>query len=976
MDFDKSEVVQELIHYLGKANKKQVDLANYLGKTEGLITRWFNGSTRITGENLSKTCSWLNLDDVNLNKLLDLAVVEWPEKESDYQHYKKDITIPIKVEHKPYIPDPEADSYFELNLGEEVKEEQNNSDSRLVVLPNEFPMSVWAENEDKWHRKLQVKPSQEVLDELLTKKGMHVIVGEPGAGKTTLLRKLGESLLQRNDVVPMFVSLREVSEEGIVAYFEKQKRKFNLKFDATPYINGEIPEGQTVIWLFDGWDELSRKLQKQWKELIEAQSQHTCILTCRNAQYSNDFGKPYYLMGLSPDKQKEFIQRLSEVWKSHPKYKHNFASVTEAWVIELHDKLQSNEQLKRLGGSPLLLTLIVQTNSPLEGIDLPLKRIEFYRKAFKSLILQRDEEVDDWSPEPQKLQDFLAEVSFATNQDGITAEFKVKILHSLCKKYSVDKAEFELLKKTGVIKTTDTEHCQWLHLTFAEWLLAEAWKEHELSLVDAIKQYWQHPDYDEALALYWSSACSEEHTKAINYLVEAGVAPSKKELGKSRSALKVLVCIYSRSGIEHSKEQFKHIWSYFDGLFIRKLALANEKKLDGYFAEKLANDETVDLRWRIAECNTLPNNLVEKLANDEDFFVRWRIVKRDNLTDSLLEKLAGDEDPDVQLGFVYRKNISDHLIQKLACDDNAVKRASITLRYNLPENLIQELANDEDTFVRAGIAERDNLPSNLIEQLANDKDAEIRRNIALHSDLTDPLITKLASDADTDVRGIIALREDLTHPLLEKLANDENEFVRQRVAANHTIPQGLIEQLASDKSPRVRGTIAEQRILPDILIKKLVNDEDKYVRGSIATKNNLDYTLIEKLASDEDSYVRWNISERNGLSDSLLEILASDDNSEVRQTIAEQNNLPDSLLEKLAIDQDSKVRKKIAERNYLPIFLLEKLATDDNPEVRETIAKQNNLPDSLLEKLATDEHLHVRWSSALNPNIYWEWLTN
>ena len=787
---------QKLAKEMKASDVNQTQLAKMLSlKSRSTISKWLSGENVIGGDNLNRVCERLGLDNQTVNELMNLAIQEWPQDAHDYERFKMAINESVEVSHKPHIPDPETDMYFELNLGEEVKEEQKRPDNMLVALPNEFPMAVWAENEDKWRRKLQVKPSQEVLDDLLTKQGLHVIVGEPGAGKTTLLRKLGKSLLEQDSVVPMFVSLREVSEEGIVAYFEKQKKKYNLKFDAQLYINGDVPEGQTVIWVFDGWDELSRPLQKQWKKLIEDQSQHTCILTCRNAQYNNDFGKPYYLMGLNPDEQKEFLEQLSEVWKIHPKYEYDFAEVTLDWIDELHTKLQENEQLKRLAGSPLLLTLIAQTNSPKKGIELPLKRLEFYRKAFASLIQQRDDEIDGWSPEPQKLQSFLAEVGFITNQDGINAEFDINVLHSLSIKHSISKIEFKLLQRTGILKILH-ERCQWLHLTFAEWLLAESWKEQGLSLVDAIKKHFAHPDYDEALTLLWSASSSEHQTIAIDYLIKAGTVASRKEYGKSRSALKTLVRLYTRSGTNHTKEQFYQLWSQFTEFSLRRYALANTENLIDAFMQELANDKNPYVRESIASKDNLPESILEGLASDNDIFVREAIARRYILSDKILEKLASDDDSHVREVVTRRDNLSDNLVKKLASDKNPYVRERIAARNSVFDNIIEKSSSDKtsDVFKSLGLGEnlpknflwditvQHSLSSNILEGLLNNATLDLRRKIAVRNNLSDTLIEKLASDEDSGVRRSIAKRNDLSNYILEKLASDENSNIRREIA--------------------------------------------------------------------------------------------------------------------------------------------------------------------------------------------------
>jgi len=968
-----SEFGTAFLKILKSKGLNRSELANLAGLNRSTFTSWTKEDTDSSPkrESLDAVSDALGLE---LQVLRDLAKKQWPDDALKFlsdkeQKLKKEsfTSSPSKQKQqpKPYIPEPEADIYFPLKLAIEVEEKVNNPDEALQGFFLDYP--GWVEQEEKWRTRLDIKPANEFLDELVGTPGLHVIVGEPGGGKTTLLRHLGKQLLERN-MIPLLVPLREVGKEGIVDFFERQKKRFNLDFDALPYLKNDLSTDISLIWLFDGWDELPRDLQEQWAKLIRDQSRFPCFVSCRIAQYSNYFGKPYYLMGLYPDEQKNFLNDLAKSWKDSEKYDSNFRSVTGDWVSKLHSKLQENKQLKRLAGSPLLLTLIAKTNNPTTESNFPLKRIDFYRNAFRSLIQQR-QNFKRSNPQIRKLRKFLSQLSYETNQDGIKAEFPAESFDTLAESFQLTKSDTDLIEESNIIKVASQDRWQWLHLTFAEWLLAEYWLDHkDIDLLGAINEHWQHPDYDEPLTLLWSVSKSEKHTLAINYLTKVGVTASKKEVGKSRSAIRLLIRLYTQNNSVLSQDQFAQIWSQFEDWPVRRFVLAQVKNLTEVFTTKLSEDKVSYVRRTIAEHDILSNNVLAKLAVDEDIHVRRSISEYNKLPDFIMEKLSNDKDFDIRLNIAKRDNLPDNIVHRLANDNDSNIRKQIAGFNILPSYIIDKLVNDENPKVRERIAARDNISDSILEKLINDKEIDIPLRIVERDSLSDTILGRLSNGKDY-IRWKIALRDKLPDNILYKLADDEVSIVRKKIAEFDKLPNKILKKLANDDDPDVRWSIATRVSLPHKILNILVTDKASHVRRRIAARVKLPDTILDKLADDDDSDVRMTIAKREDLPTIILNRLADDDDSNVRMTIAEREDLPTIILNRLADDNDANVRMRLTECDNLSSILLNKFASDNDYNIRQRIAQYNNLPKDILTKLANDDDSYVRMTIAGNENL-------
>jgi formylglycine-generating enzyme required for sulfatase activity len=153
-----------------------------------------------------------------------------------------------------------------------------------------------------------------------------VILGDPGSGKTTHLKRLLLYCLKENPAglglpagtVPVFLPLRDLDDLtlGIDAFIEKTLDSPHL--DMSKGFGQRLLQGQPLLLLFDGLDEVSdpqRRAQvSRWiEQAAQARPHCTAVVTCRFAGYDDQdrLGAQFlelHLRPLSPVQADGFIR--------------------------------------------------------------------------------------------------------------------------------------------------------------------------------------------------------------------------------------------------------------------------------------------------------------------------------------------------------------------------------------------------------------------------------------------------------------------------------------------------------------------------------------------------------------------------------------------------------------------------------------------------------------------------------------------
>lgn len=764
-----------------KADKRsQAWLADELGVSRSAVTKWLTeDGNRISVDDLLSIADKLRVDKI---EFFELAKKVWPNYAFEYdEQLGKFSQSEIRKKPKPIIEIPKLPKvinktcpiYFQLNLGKEKPREVNEQRENLVF---EFPYIMHTENDDKWRKVFTKTPAHELLKTWSQTVGIHPIIGEPGGGKSTLLgtwaHLLKEMSTSTKQYVPLFVPLREVDTSCIEGYFKKKN------FDVLPYLNSDYDKTVQPVWLFDGLDELPKDYKEDWLDEIAKRNSQPCLLTCRTAlwdsYYEKMFSEAHYLLGINQQEQKKFLQALGDEWRSNRL--RGFEEADETWVDELHSELQKQSNLRQISGSPLLLTLIARTNKP-NAIALPAKRVDFYRKAFKELLEQRDGTEKSIFTFITPLSKLAHEVS----KDELTAEFS----EMLYEKHTAEliKDDRTTLKNSNILKFSDDYNCQWLHQTFQEWLFAEfLHKDKEYGLLEATKQYWKDPNYHEVIALLWGLSSQIEQTRTAEYLVEEGCKVCNKNARRGRSGLKTLFNLIRRSGEDKNIEVNKILLNNTKTSLYRREAVATSDVTPEILFAELAKDDNGDVRANVAEnANTAPETLAN-LAKDSNPYVLMEVSKNVNSTQEILRQIDKDDE-------YFRTLLLGTSSLSLSPETEALLVAhtlDTTSEDSYDTKALVALAKEYWELVRldVDIAANQNTSPKTLSKLAQDKDIEISTLVAKNLNLLPAVLESLAKDKSAIVQLRVAENMNTLPKTLEKLARNDDRAIRKGVAKN------------------------------------------------------------------------------------------------------------------------------------------------------------------------------------------------
>jgi len=148
-----------------------------------------------------------------------------------------------------------------------------------------------------------------------------------------------------------------------------------------------------------------------------------------------------------------------------------------------------------------------------------------------------------------------------------------------------------------------------------------------------------------------------------------------------------------------------------------------------YLKEALQIQSDEQLCYYLLTSSYLSPNLVRKLSKEPDNIMRMRIASRIIMPDDVEESLAEDESMEVRKRMAVYPLLSKKSMSKLADDVNKFVRLRIASRSDLPNNVLEKLSSDDSYLVRLKIAEHKNLPKKAIQILCKDKNWFVRRRL-------------------------------------------------------------------------------------------------------------------------------------------------------------------------------------------------------------------------------------------------------
>lgn len=235
---------------------------------------------------------------------------------------------------------------------------------------------------DKIYTPLHIKKSASQQKTLITDRvRLHPelpinIIGHAGQGKSTILRKLFWEELKVGDRLPIFIELRELKEDTIERYIERQFN--NLGFSITQDDIAFLLQSNRSILLLDGFDEIPYKFRKRSLELI------TQTYTRYNAKIITTSRLDTEIYRASNYSNTEVCKLTTHDIRTIIK-KTAASSDLEARLI---DCLENNSSIQETLISPILVCLFCITQPHWEYI--PKNATDFYKQIFNLLLTRHD----------------------------------------------------------------------------------------------------------------------------------------------------------------------------------------------------------------------------------------------------------------------------------------------------------------------------------------------------------------------------------------------------------------------------------------------------------------------------------------------------------------------------------------------------------------------------------------------------------
>ncbi len=440
--------------------------------------------------------------------------------------------------------------------------------------------------------------------------------------------------------------------------------------------------------------------------------------------------------------------------------------------------------------------------------------------------------------------------------------------------------------------------------------------------------------------------------------------------------------------------------------------------------EKLAKDEDETVRKVVAENKNLPLNILLKLAEDSSFGVRSALAYKNTYSKiqtpvELLEKLAQDESEQIRQEVANHPDTPEELLIKLANDSSINVKKVLIRNLNTPVTVLNRLGLEENLVD----ASNPNTPAEVLasqvnsilrsqsnsrqsnSESANKPLVELIKHPVKGTKMPIEILDKLASHHYSSVRYRVASHPNTSTSTLEKLARDSYVPTVRAVVDNPKTPPNILEYFAKYTDLTTRLSLVSHPNTPARVLRQFVEDAQKSINAPNNTKDALKsgifgdaYSLLIAIASSpktpidaleiiarrefvtpildpdslfptrtDDDVIRSLVYYNPNLTPELLNILIHDRCVDVRIALTRHSNLTDALSLKLAKDEDVSVRKAIVSQTAIP-EILETLAEDEMSDVRSQVAENTNTSKELLRQLSQDTEAIVLTKVAGNPN--------
>ncbi|MFO5492681.1 MAG: NACHT domain-containing protein, partial [Cuspidothrix sp.] len=306
---------------------------------------------------------------------------------------------------------------------------------------------------------------QEVINKGYQGKNKHIaIVGEPGAGKTTLLNAIASDIKDKNQKLPIFISLGSLQGMTLADYILKKWlpdaiRLINIvpTSEIEAQLQTEFYQGNFYL-LLDGVDEMGESssiqaLNKIYQELTNWLGQARVILTCRlnvwDATVTNNI-----LPGFNTFKTQEFNPEQVNTFIAEWFQVANNINGGEKLIAQLQE--EGKERIRELVTNPLRLCLLCQIFDQNDQGELPETKAQFYEIFTRYFYEWKPELVPDLIKSyelKQELHEALGKLALA----GINSDLRFRLKRSFAVKTMGDEKLFNLACEVGWLNQVDRD---------------------------------------------------------------------------------------------------------------------------------------------------------------------------------------------------------------------------------------------------------------------------------------------------------------------------------------------------------------------------------------------------------------------------------------------------------------------------------------------------------------------------------------
>ena len=220
-----------------------------------------------------------------------------------------------------------------------------------------------------------------VVRNILNLSKLILIRGSAGVGKSTLMRHFFINTLYSEQIIPVFVELRDLNayEGSLFQYLLCSVNKFSNSLSTEQF--ERAMDAGFFVFMLDGFDELNQSKYnstlKELENICDRYNKNYYIISSRPNESLEAFHQ-FLVLDALPFSKKQAISLISKI-EYDSEIKNRFLIALGKELYERHESFASN---------PLLLNIMLLTFD--SCAEIPSKRHIFYSNAFETLYFKHD----------------------------------------------------------------------------------------------------------------------------------------------------------------------------------------------------------------------------------------------------------------------------------------------------------------------------------------------------------------------------------------------------------------------------------------------------------------------------------------------------------------------------------------------------------------------------------------------------------